>query len=69
MGEPAAIKVVRFLWAGPLTVVASAIAVSRMRTLVVKILNPDAKFLPLRSVFSIGDTVMVPLVRFTPFSR
>jgi hypothetical protein len=46
MGEPAAIKLVRFLWAGPLTVVASPIAVSRIRTVVVMILNPDAKFLP-----------------------
>jgi len=58
MGEPAAIKLVRFLWAGPLTVVASPIAVSRIRTVVVMILNPAAKFLSLGSVFSIGDTVI-----------
>jgi hypothetical protein len=59
MDEPAQIKLGRFLWAGPLTVAASVVAVLLIRTLAVAILHPDAKFLPLTIETPISDTVLL----------
>lgn len=57
MDEAAQIKVGRLLWAGPLTVAASVVAVLLIRTLAATILHPDAKFLPLKIDFPLFDTV------------
>ena len=57
MDEPAQIKLGRFLWAGPLTIVVSVVAVLLIRTLAVTILNPDERFLPLTKGISVFDTV------------
>jgi hypothetical protein len=58
MGVPAQIKLGRFLWVGPLTIANSVVTVLLIRTLAIAILKPDAKFLPLTSVFPVGDTVI-----------
>jgi hypothetical protein len=58
MDEPAQMKLGRFLWAGPLTIVVSVVAVLVIRTLAVTILNPDEKFLPLTKGTPIFDTVL-----------
>jgi len=57
MDEPAQIKSGRFLWAGPLTVTVSVVAVLLIRTLAVATLHPDAKFLPLTIEPPLFDTV------------
>jgi hypothetical protein len=57
MDEPAQIKLGRFLWVGPLTIVVSVVAVLLVRTLAVTILNPDERFLPLTKGPPVFDTV------------
>jgi hypothetical protein len=49
----------RFLWAGPVTVLTSALAVLLIRTAAVTILKPAPAFLPLSSETPIADTVML----------
>jgi hypothetical protein len=46
------------LWAGPLTLLASVIAVMCIRIIAVHILNPDPDFQPLRVSPPILDTVV-----------
>lgn len=57
--EPAPIKLVRLLWAGPLTLALSVVAVLLIRALAVAILNPDAKFLPLAPQPPVFDTLFL----------
>jgi hypothetical protein len=63
MHEPVQVKLGRFLWAGPLTIVVSVAAVLLIRTVAVTILKPGAKFLPLTAIIPISDTVV-----FTAFA-
>jgi hypothetical protein len=55
--EPARLKLVRLLWAGPLTLALSVVAVLLIRAIAVAILNPDPKFLPLAVGPPVFDTV------------
>jgi hypothetical protein len=52
-----ALELKRLVWAGPLTVLLSCLAVLLMRTAAVAILRPDPTFLPLTLRFPIVDTV------------
>ena len=58
MYEPAQIKLGRLLWAGPLTIVVSVMAVQLIRSVAVTILNPDEKFMPLTKGAPTFDTVL-----------
>jgi hypothetical protein len=60
MDEPAQIQLGRFLWAGPLTVALSAVAVFLIRIAAVGILHPDPRFGPL----TVGDPSMFDSVFF-----
>lgn len=57
--EPAPIKLVRLLWAGPLTLVLSAVVVLLIRDFAVAILNPEARFLPLAPQPPVFDTMFL----------
>jgi hypothetical protein len=59
MDEPVQIQLGRFVWAAPLTVAVSVVAVSLIRTLAVAILHPDTRFLPLRREPPVFDTVFL----------
>ena len=57
MDELVQVKLGRVLWAGPLTIIVSVIAVQLIRTLAVAILNPEEKFMPLTKGAPTFDTV------------
>ncbi len=57
MNEPAPIQLRRFLWAGPLTVALSVVAVLLIRTLAVATLHPPAEFAPLTVQIPTFDAV------------
>uniref|UniRef100_Q022K1 Uncharacterized protein n=1 Tax=Solibacter usitatus (strain Ellin6076) TaxID=234267 RepID=Q022K1_SOLUE len=59
MDESAQTKPGRFLWAGPLTVAVSVVAVGLIRTLAVAVLHPDARFLLLTLEPPVFDTVFL----------
>jgi hypothetical protein len=58
MHQPAELKLTRILWVGPLTVLASVIAVLFVRKIAVSILHPDSSFMPLTIEPPILDTVI-----------
>ena len=49
----------RLVWAGPLTIVASIVAVLIVRTLAVMVLQPEPTYLPLGWFFPILDTAVL----------
>lgn len=57
--EPARIKMRPLFWAGPLTLVLSAVMVLLIRDFAVAILSPNPKFLPLAPQPPVFDTVFL----------
>lgn len=55
--EPVRMNLVRFLWAAPLTLAVSVIAVLLIRAIAVGILHPSPQFLPLTPEPPVFDTV------------
>jgi hypothetical protein len=52
------LRINRLLWAGPIAVLASVVAVSLIRMVAVRLLKPAATFLPLTAEFPFKDTVL-----------
>ena len=53
-----ALRLNRLLWAGPVTVLASVVAVSLIRTVAVMLLKPAPTFLPLNVDYPVFDTAL-----------
>jgi len=59
MDQSRQLKLVRLIWAGPLTVFTSVVAVLLVRIIAVTILHPDVSFAPLALKPPIIDTVIL----------
>jgi hypothetical protein len=62
-------RLVRLLWAGPLTVLASVTAVCLIRLAAVSILRPREEFMPLTPGPPIFDTVFAVVIAIVVFAR
>jgi hypothetical protein len=58
MSDSPELKLDRLRWAGPLTVLASALAVTVIRAIAVAMVRPDARFLPLNPALPVFDSVV-----------
>jgi hypothetical protein len=62
-------RLIRLVWAGPLTVLASVTAVSLMRLAAVSVLHPNEGFLPLTPGPPVFDTVVAVGAAILVFAR
>jgi len=69
MDHPKQLKLKRLFWAGPLTVLASVVAVLLIRKIAVAILKPDARFQPLTVEAPVIDTVVAVTIAVFVFVR
>lgn len=69
MDQPKDLKLKRLFWAGPLTVLASVVAVLLIREIAVGILKPDARFQPLTVAAAVSDTVIPVTIAIFVFVR
>jgi hypothetical protein len=58
MSDSPELKLDCLRWAGPLTVLASVLAVTVIRAIAVAMMRPDARFLPLNPALPVFDTVV-----------
>jgi hypothetical protein len=69
MGEDPESNLDRLRWAGPLTVLASVVAVAVIREIAVAVLQPDARYLPLLRPFPMFDTAVFGTAAVLVFVR
>ena len=62
-------ELIRLVWAGPLTILFSVIAVSLIRLAAVSILRPNAEFMPLTPGPPAFDTVVAVAIAIFVFAR
>ena len=69
MSQAPELRVDRLRWAGPLTVLASVVAVAVIREIAVATVRPDARFLRLLPPFPIFDTAVFGTAAVLVFVR
>jgi hypothetical protein len=62
-------RLIRLVWAGPLTIAASVAAVSLIRLAAVSILHPKEEFVPLKPGVPVFDTVLAAGAAIIVFMR